>query len=348
MNNKTIKVGIIGATGFAGVELCRILSGHPLVELHGCSSTSFIGQEIAEVYPALSGVVEQTLTSAEEVLERCDIIFASLPHGLSQELAETCDDMGKVFIDLGADFRLAKEEEYKQWYGEEFKNQDLHKKAVYGLPELYSKEISRAKLIANPGCYPTSVILGLAPLAKANIIKADSIIIDAKSGVTGAGRTPSSTTHFVACNEGLAPYKIGEHRHTPEMEQVLGWLSGEDMTITFTPHLMPVNRGILSTIYVRPNAPISLEEVKERYDSFYKDKHFVKVLPLGSTANSKNVSYSNYCHISLHQDKRTGRIVVVSAIDNIVKGASGQAVQNMNILCGFPEETGLTMIPPAF
>jgi len=342
------KAGIIGATGYAGVELVRLLLSHPDVEIGAISSVSFEGKSISEIYPNLLDILDTALLTEQEVIDRCDIIFAAVPHGLSQELARKCKTGGKLFIDLGADFRLYEEADYKQWYKGEYVYPELHREAVYALPELYEEKIASAKVIGNPGCYPTTVALGLAPMLKKKAIDPDTIIIDSKSGVTGAGRGLTQNTHYPDCNEAFSPYKIAEHRHTPEIEQTLSDLYGEKVTVTFVPHLLPVNRGIESTIYAKLVENFSIEEILESYKAFYKDKKFVRILPRGQIANIKNVRCSNYCDISLHLDARTRRLIVVSCIDNMVKGAAGQAIQNMNIAMGFAQDAGLCLIPPAF
>ncbi len=339
------KVGIIGATGYAGVELVRILLSHPQVELSKLSSVSFEGKELSEVYPMLIKDCDSTLVSQDEVIESCDIIFASLPHGLSQAIAKQAIDAGKIFIDLGADFRLDDGEVYKKWYGCEFEDEALQASAVYGLPELFRDKVKTTHLVANPGCYPTSIALGLYPLLNAKLCGTKGIIIDSKSGATGAGRGLSQTTHFCDLNEGFAPYKVAAHRHTPEIEQTLSKIAGENITVTFVPHLLPLSRGIVSTIYADCTA--SVEDVYNAYVKAYENERFVRVLPLGQAANLKNVRMTNNCHISVHKDEHAGKIVIVSAIDNMVKGAAGQAVQNMNIVCGFDETAGLNLIAPA-
>jgi len=343
-----IKAGIIGATGYAGLELTRLLLGHPKAEITAVSSVSFTGKELQEVYPSMRGIFEMKLQDDKAVIEKSDVVFASLPHGLSQDIAAACCDNNKLFIDLGADFRLKNEADYKQWYDGAYQSKKLHEEAVYGLPELFREKIAGAKIIANPGCYPTSVALGLAPLLKPNTIDLENIIIDSKSGVTGAGRAMTQNTHFPDCNEAFAPYKIAQHRHTPEIEQTLSDISGKKAMITFVPHLLPINRGILSTIYAIPREKLSAEELHETFSIFYNQDKFIRILPLGETADLKNVRHSNYCDISLHLDERCGRVIIVSVIDNMVKGAAGQAVQNMNIACGLEEDSGLNLIPPAF
>ena len=343
-----VKVGIIGATGYAGVELVRLLLGHPQAELAAVGSVSFAGKAISEVYPNLAELFDEKLTSDEQVLETSEVVFASLPHGLSEKYAESCAAQGKVFIDLGADFRLWAEDDYTQWYGLEYANKALHKSAVYALPELYRDEIKGKKIIGNPGCYPTAISLGLYPALKAGLLTVESIIIDAKSGATGAGRGLAQNTHYPDCNEAFSPYKVAEHRHTPEIEQTLSDIAKTPVRVTFVPHLLPVNRGIIATIYASFAKKTTMSQLRELYLEAYKNEQFVRVCPEGAVANLKNVRMSNYCDISLHIDERTDRIIVVSAIDNMVKGAAGQAIQNMNIVCGFKESMGLEAVPAAF
>ncbi len=348
MTENKIRAGIIGATGYAGEELLRLLLMHPLAEIGGISSVSFEGQKISEVYPSLAAFCDMVLTDEDAVIANSDVVFASLPHGLCEEKAKKVLTLGKAFIDLGADFRLYREEDYQQWYGLEYKEKQLHEQAVYCIPELHRGLAGGKRLIGNPGCYPTSIALGLAPALKAGFVFADDIIIDSKSGVTGAGRGLSQKTHYPDCNEAFSPYKAAEHRHTPEIEQTLTELAGERAMVTFVPHLLPVNRGIVSTIYAKLKQSVTLEEVHRSYEVFYQDEEFVRVMPLGDYANLKNVTFSNMCDISLHMDSRMNRMIVVSTIDNMVKGAAGQAIQNMNLICGLPEDTGLKLVPPAF
>jgi N-acetyl-gamma-glutamyl-phosphate reductase len=341
-----IKAGVIGATGYAGAELVRLLASHPSVTVTAVSSVSFEGQRISEIYPNLSGICDLILTGADEVIASCDVVFASLPHGLSEEIAVKCDHT--VLIDLGADFRLSDESVYKTWYGKNFLHPGLHPGAVYCIPELHRSEIKSASVIANPGCYPTSAVLALAPALTGGLIETDGIIIDAKSGVTGAGRALTQNTHFPDTNEAFSAYKAGSHRHMPEIEQTLTRLSGTSVKVTFTPHLLPVNRGIETTVYARLKEGTALESVREAYVNAYKNERFVRVMPEGVYANIKNVRMSNYCDISLHSDPHTGMLILCSCIDNMVKGAAGQAIQNMNIRFGFDEAAGLCAAPPAF
>ena len=351
-----IKVSVIGATGYAGVELIRLLLSHPQVKLQNLSSKSFVGKTIDEIYSNLNKNCNKILTDENEVFEETDVLFASLPHGLSEEIANKCFEKNILFIDLGADFRLSNEDDYKNWYKKEYKYKNLHEIAIYSIPEIISydkvfsnKKLKDAKIIGNPGCYPTSIALALAPALVNKTIENTDIIIDSKSGATGAGRELTLNTHYTECNEAFAPYKIAEHRHTPEIEQTLSNIYGEDIKVTFVPHLLPLNRGIVSTVYTKlKDKNTSIEKIHNIYKEFYKDSKFIRILNIGNIANLKNVKYSNYCDISLHIDNRTNKLIIVSVIDNIVKGAAGQAIQNMNIALGLEEDTGLNMIPPAF
>lgn len=347
MVNKT-KAGIIGASGYAGAELVRLLLNHPYVAISAISSHSYEGQPIADLYPGFYQVCDLCFVSDDEVIANSDIVFASLPHGHSEIIAKKCMDQGKRFIDLGADFRLDVEQDYQEWYGLAYHEKQLHQQQVYGLPEFHREAIKDARLIGNPGCYPTACALGLYPLMKEHIIDMMHLVIDAKSGVTGAGKGLSDNNHYPRRNEAFAPYKVAEHRHTPEIEQTLSYMAKEAVSITFVPHLLPVNRGIIATIYADAKQEIALPELHQLYTEFYEKERFVRVLPLGQCADLKFVQYSNYCDISLHYDPRNSRIIIASAIDNMVKGAAGQAIQNMNIMFGFEEESGLTMVAPSF
>lgn len=339
------KVGIIGATGYAGLELTRLLLSHKEVEIVAVSSVSYEGKKISEIFPSLASIFDEQLTNIDEVIVRSDLVFASLPHGHSEAIAEKCKLNGKLYIDLGADFRLSDEQEYKEWYKLDYTKKDLHKYSQYSIPELHRALLKDKCIVGNPGCYPTSISLGVAPLLKYGKIDYDSIIIDSKSGATGAGRGLTQNTHFTECNETFAPYKIAEHRHTPEIEEVLSGIAGRKMNVLFVPHLLPINRGIESTIYIKCDKDLSINDLHDYYTSFYKNEQFVRVLPLGKIAAINNVKMSNYCDISLHKDERTSRIIIVACIDNLIKGAAGQAIQNMNLLLGINENCGLNMIP---
>lgn len=343
-----IKVGIIGASGYAGAELYRLLLNHKNVEIVAISSQSYAGKMISDLYPSFYGPYDMCLSQDQDVLDKADMIFASLPHGLSEKYAKVCEEQGKKFIDLGADFRLDKESDYQQWYQHDYQYPGLHEKQVYGLSEVNRDLIKKATIIGNPGCYPTSITLGLYPLLKNQMQKDEKIIIDSKSGTTGAGKSLSEDTHFPKCNESFHPYKIASHRHTPEIEQELSKMADQNIQVMFTPHLLPVNRGIVSTIYVSLKDDVTFDEVYDIYQKTYQDEYFVRVLPKGKVADLKFVQYSNFCDISLHYDERYHQLIVVSTIDNMVKGAAGQAIQNMNLMCGFNELEGLMMIPASF
>ncbi|AOQ25264.1 N-acetyl-gamma-glutamyl-phosphate reductase [Moorella thermoacetica] len=338
-----IKAGIIGATGYTGAELVRILSRHPEVELVALTSRSYAGEGMAGVYPSLTGYTNLTCENLtpDEVMDRAEVIFIALPHGHAVPVATRARERGIKVIDLGADWRFRNAGTYEEWYKIQHGNHELAARAVYGLPEIHREAIRSAGLVANPGCYPTSAILGLAPLLKGGYIDPATIIIDAKSGVSGAGREARVTSLFVECNESINPYGVTSHRHTPEIEQELSALAGKEVKVTFTPHLLPISRGILSTMYATLVRPASTEELRGVYEEFYAGEPFVHLLPPGQWPHTRWVYGSNNCHLNLAVDTRTGRVVVASAIDNLTKGASGQAVQNLNLMCGFPETMAL-------
>lgn len=338
-----LNVAIVGASGYTGLELIRILHCHPEVAVTCLTSEQSAGKRISEVFPTLRGRCDLILENLEpvRVSEKADIIFTALPHKAAMEVVPTFLKLGRKVIDLSADYRLSDPAVYGQWYEPHLNPANL-KKAVYGLPEIRRAKIRGAKLVANPGCYPTSIILGLAPLLKKGLIHPHSIISDSASGVTGAGRSAKVDSLYCEVNEGYKAYGVGGvHRHTPEIEQELSLLAGEPLKVTFTPHLVPMDRGILSTIYAAPLKEMTSADLVRLYAEFYAGEPFVRVLPQGSLPSTAFVRGSNFCDIAPLVDARTGRIIIVSAIDNLVKGASGQAVQNMNLVCGFPETTGL-------
>ncbi|TRZ75614.1 MAG: N-acetyl-gamma-glutamyl-phosphate reductase [Deltaproteobacteria bacterium] len=340
-----LKVGIYGASGYTGQELLRLLLRHPQAEVVALTSRRYAGVPVSDIYPVFVGLTDLAFVDAspEDVAGAADIVFLALPHGVSMAVAPIFLKAGKKVIDLSADFRLHDVATYEKWYSRHTAP-DIIKESVYGMPELYGDEIAKARLVANPGCYPTSVILGLAPLLKANWIDDSSIIADSKSGVSGAGREPQVGTLFCEVDEGFKAYKVGEHRHTPEMEQEISILAGCDVRISFTPHLLPITRGILSTIYATLQKDVTTAELIDLYRAFYKGKKFVRVYKAGTFPNISSVRGSNYCDIGLTVDARTRRVIIICAIDNLVKGAAGQAIQNMNLMCGLSEDTGLTMI----
>lgn len=337
------KVSIIGTTGYTGVELVRLLANHREVELVALTSQSYAGEDFSSVYPSLTGYLDKMCTAQDipEVVQNSDVVFVALPHGHAVPVAAEAARQGKKVIDLGADFRFDDVKIYEEWYKVEHGGAELLPAAVYGLPEINRSKIKTAAIIGNPGCYPTSVILGLAPALQHGLIDSRTIIIDAKSGVSGAGRKLALGSHYAEVNENVSAYGVASHRHTPEIEQELGKLAGQELQVSFTPHLMPMTRGILSTIYASVQAGVTIQAVRECYSSFYQGEPFVHLLPEGQWPHTKWVYGSNNCHLNLTIDRRTGRLIIVSAIDNLVKGAAGQAVQNMNLLLGLPEITAL-------
>lgn len=340
-----ITVGIYGASGYAGQELLKVLIRHPETNVVALTSRKYKGIPVADIYPIFKGLMDDPFIDAspEDVADLCDAVFLAVPHGEAMEVAPFLLKAGKKVIDLSADYRLRNVDIYEKWY-KEHTSADLISQAVYGLPELYRDDIENARLVANPGCYPTGAILGLAPLVKEKCIDNASIIVDAKSGISGAGRELSIGSLFCEVNEGFKAYKICTHRHTPEIEQELSLLAGSEINVSFVPHLIPANRGILSTIYgtLRKNTTVS--DLIDKYKTFYNDEIFVRVYEEGTYPNISSVKGSNYCDIGLTLDDRTGRVIVVTAIDNLVKGAAGQAVQNMNLMFGLPEEMGLKFV----
>ena len=343
-----IKIGIAGASGYTGLELIRLLVGHPGVELTVLTSETFQGQNIAEVFPSLNGIVDLELRPLDNnIAKDCQVLFLALPHTLAMSKLPDYLQSDCKIIDLSADYRLKDPKAYTDWYSVTHTNPELLEKAVYGLPELHRQAIQSAQLVANPGCYPTSVVLALAPLLKTDWVDLGSIISDSKSGVSGAGRKPSLTSHFAEVNEGISPYGLADHRHTPEMEQELSALAGKSVRLTFSPHLVPMTRGMLSTVYINLNQAITDEKLVEHYRSFYKGENFIRVLNPGKFASSHHVLSSNFCDIGLKVDSRNQRLIITSALDNLIKGASGQAVQSMNIMLGLDEKTGL-MAPAIF
>ncbi len=342
-----IEAAVLGATGYTGFELIRLLIGHPQVKPVFISSESRAGSKLSQVHPQLAGAFDLELENlnVERIPASVEVVFCALPHGQSCSVVPQLLQRGFKVIDLSADFRLKAADQYDTWYGRNHPAPHCLEGAVYGLPELYPSEINQARLLANPGCYPTSIILALAPLLSSGRVASTRIIIDAKSGVSGAGRSPKQAFHFPECTENFKAYRVANHQHTPEIEQELSRVAGEKVRVTFTPHLAPMIRGILSTIYIDLPPAVSFEEVYSFYSDQYGKARFVRLLEPPAFPETRLVRGSNYCDISLTHDRRTGSLIIISAIDNLLKGASGQALQNMNIMFGLPEETGLEQIP---
>ncbi len=338
-----IRVGIVGATGYAGVELARILYGHPAVTISSAVSKNFEEKNISEVYPNLTGLLDIRCTGfdASAMSKECDVVFTALPHGVSLDTAAGLAELGTRVIDLSGDYRYKSVEIYEKWYGIQHTHPELLEKFTYGLPEINREIIKGSSFIANPGCYPTCCILSLAPLISAGVIDTGSIIVDAVAGVSGAGRTSSLPFQFTECEGNVKAYKVASHRHTSEIEQELSMMAGTPVTLTFTPHLAPIKRGILLTAYASLRESFSREGLEEIFNDFYKDEPFIRLRTGQRYPETKWVAGSNFVDISVTSDERTGRVVVVAAIDNLVKGTAGQAVQNMNIMFGLNETSGL-------
>lgn len=337
-----IKAAVLGATGYAGIELVRLLTAHPHVSLEVLGSQSFSGKKISDVYQNFAHILEKECTELDmEAVSKCDVAFTALPHGASKTVIPDLIKAGLKVIDLSGDFRYDDVKVYEEWYGEPHSSPELLAESVYGLCELHREKIKSARLIGNPGCYTTCSILGAAPLLANGWADAKNIIIDAKSGVTGAGRGLNLAYHFCECTENTKAYKVATHRHTSEIEQELSNIAKQDIMISFTPHLVPQKRGILATIYMNLNTPRSAEEVHAVYQEYFRNEFFVRIKKLGELPETKHVSGSNFVDIGICVDQRLNRAVIVSSLDNIVKGAAGQAVQNMNILFGLDEKTAL-------
>ena len=344
---EVIKAGIIGATGYAGAELVRILMGHKEVEIKWYGSRSYIDKKYASVYRNMFQIVDEVCMddNMEELADQVDVIFTATPQGFcASMMSEEILSKTKV-IDLSADFRMKDVDVYEKWYGIEHKSPRFIEEAVYGLCEVNREDIRSARLVANPGCYTTCSILTAYPLAKEGLIDMSTLIIDAKSGTSGAGRSAKTANLYCEVNENMKAYGVATHRHTPEIEEQLGYAAGERVVLNFTPHLVPMNRGILATEYAKLTRKVSYEEVKAVYEKYYGKEYFIRVLEEGVYPETKWVEGSNFVDIGFKIDTRTDRIIMMGAIDNLVKGAAGQAVQNMNLMFGFEENEGLKLVP---
>lgn len=341
-----IKAGVLGATGYAGIETVRLLLGHGGAELVRVVSHSNAGTRVSQLYPNLRGICDMEFSAldADDIAESCDVVFTALPHGASKEVIPKLFEKGLRVIDLSGDFRYDDPVVYEKWYGQPHSDPELLKQAVYGLCELYRDKIADARLVGNPGCYTTCSITGLYPIVKSGLADNHSIIIDAKSGVTGAGRGLSLPNMFCECTETMKAYKVATHRHTSEIEQELSHAAGEDIMLSFTPHLAPMKRGIFATCYINLREKRTTEELVELYKDFYGGERFIDVYEAGSLPELKHIVGSNRVGIGIVVDERLRRAVIISCLDNLIKGAAGQAVQNMNIMFGLPEETGLENI----
>ena len=342
-----IKVAVIGASGYAGLELVRLLVRHPGCELAALTSLEYPGRIFSQIFPSLAGIVDLPFMpdpAPEKVAAAAEVIFTAVPHQTAMGMIPRYLDLGCKVVDLSADFRFRDVSLYEQWY-QGHTAPGLNAEAVYGLPELHREEVRRARLVGNPGCYPTGVILGLAPLARAGLLSPDSVIADCKSGASGAGRQALLGISFCEVNDGFRAYKVLEHRHTPEMEQELSLLAGTMVSVTFTPHLVPMSRGILGTLYANLTEPRTEAELRELYEKFYQGHPFVRLHPAGSLPDTRDVRGANFCDLAIRVAPGGRRVIVISAIDNLTKGAAGQAVQNFNLMMGFPEAMGLEVVP---
>ena len=338
-----IKVGIVGGTGYTGVELLRLLALHPQVEIQAITSRADAGTPVVQMFPSLRGYCDISFSHPEVAnLEKCDLVFFATPNGIAMQQARALLDAGVRVIDLAADFRIKDVKTWEKWYGMSHACPDLIEKAIYGLPEINRSVIKQAQLVANPGCYPTAVQLGFLPLIEAGVVETSSLIADAKSGVSGAGRKAELASLFAEAADNFKAYGVSGHRHLPEIRQGLSLVAQHDVGLTFVPHLTPLIRGIHATLYAKLKSDVDLQDLFEKR---YKNEPFVDVLPKGSQAETRSVRGSNYCRIAVYRPQEGDTVVVLSVIDNLVKGAAGQAIQNMNIMFGFAETTALNIVP---
>ena len=347
--SQKISVGLVGVTGYTGLELARLLAFHPNFELAVATSRADAGKTLAQLCPYLAGLPLAGLVITEPdpaaLAAKCELVFLAVPHGTAMDMAADLLNRGKKVVDLSADFRLHDVSTYSQWYGLEHKHPELLPQAAFGLIELYADQVKAARLVANPGCYPTSVILGLYPALKAGLVETRGIVADSKSGTSGAGRKASVGTLFCEVSDTFRAYNLGKHRHTPEIEQEISAIAGEDLKISFNTHLLPINRGILSTIYTQLVADTPVDEIQNVYETAYAPHPWVRVLPQGTLPETRWVRGTMFCDIGLVKDPRTGRLLIVTAIDNLCRGASGQALANANLMAGLPLDAGLNLAP---
>jgi N-acetyl-gamma-glutamyl-phosphate reductase len=344
---KKIRVGLVGASGYGGIQLVRLILDHPHLELSYLGGSSTAGQEFGQIYPHMAPWFNNQCEAIDvkTISERCDVVFLAAPNGVALELAPELVERGLRVLDLSADYRFTDLAVYEQWYGKGRKDQSTNAKAVYGLPELFRERIAHAALVGCPGCYPTASLLAAAPLLKQGLVATESLIIDAKSGVSGAGRVAKQGSLFAETDSSVGAYGVTQHRHTPEIEQVCSELSGHNLTLQFTPHLIPMTRGILVTLYAQLRDPgLVTEDLNLVYAAFYRQAPFVTVLDVGVYPHTKWVAGTNSCYIGLAVDPRTERVIVLAVIDNLLKGQSGQAMQCLNIMMGWPEDLGLPKV----
>lgn len=351
MSQSLIRAGLVGVTGYTGMELARLLAQHPNIRLTVATSRTEAGKRLGDIYPFLNNLPGSEVMLVEPepdlIAKACDIAFLAVPHGAASEMAAALVERGLKVVDLSADFRLKDVAVYNKWYNTEHSRPELLPEAVYGLPERYADAIARARLVANPGCYPTSIILGLTPALRHGLISTEGLIMDSKSGTTGAGRKAAVPSLFCEVADTFRAYGLGKHRHTPEIEQELAAIAGHSFAVSFNPHLVPMNRGILSTIYATLARPVTQEEAQKAYEDVWQTGKtpWVRVLPKGQLPETRHVRGTMFCDMSVLVDPRTNRLIVVSVIDNVCRGASGQAVANANLMMGLPVETGLMLAP---
>lgn len=344
-----VPVGLVGVTGYTGMELTRILSNHDGMKLVRVTSRAEAGKKLADIYPFLNGMelggLEITAPDVDDLAETCELVFLAVPHKTAMNIGGQLYDKNIKVVDLSADFRIRDRETYEEWYKVDHTREDLLPKAVYGLPEFYRDQVKDAKLVANPGCYPTSVIVGLTPALREGLVETSDIVIDSKSGTSGAGRKANVGSLFCEVADSFRAYGLTTHRHTPEIEQELTVASGEEMTVSFNTHLLPIDRGILSTIYTKLKPGVTAEDVRKAYEKAYENEKMIRFLPEGQFPETRWVRGTMFCDVAVVPDARTGRLIILAAIDNLCRGASGQAVANANLMLGFNETRGLSLAP---